>query len=60
VLIVSREFSDKHTYLAWEIRAEGGVERHELPYGHVGMLREPGAAELARCLAERIDEALDY
>jgi len=60
VLIVSREFSDKHTFLAWEIRAEGGVERHELPYGHVGMLREPGAAELARCLAERIDEALDY
>jgi thioesterase domain-containing protein len=59
VLIVSQEFEDKHTFLGWEMRAEGGVERHELPYGHVGMLREPGAATLARCLAERIDETLE-
>jgi amino acid adenylation domain-containing protein len=58
VLIVSREFEDKHTYLAWEVRAEGGVERHQLPHGHLGMLREPGAADLARCLVARIDEAL--
>jgi amino acid adenylation domain-containing protein len=60
VLIASREFSDKHTFLGWEVRAEGGVERHELPFGHIGMLREPGAAELASCLAELIDDALDY
>ncbi len=60
VLIASREFSDKHTFLGWEVRAEGGVERHELPFGHIGMLREPGAASLAHCLAELIDDALDY
>jgi len=60
VLIVSQEFEDKHTYLGWEMRAEGGVERYEIPVGHVAMLREPGAASLARCLAERIDEALPY
>jgi len=59
-LIVSQEFEDKHTFLGWEMRAEGGVERFELPFGHVGMLREPGAATLARCLSERIDEALRY
>jgi amino acid adenylation domain-containing protein len=60
VLIVSEEFQDKHTYLGWETRAEGGVERHLLPHGHVDMLREPGAGDLARCLSERIDEALAY
>jgi amino acid adenylation domain-containing protein len=60
VLIASREFADKPTFLGWEVRAAGGVERHELPFGHIGMLREPGAASLASCLAELIDDALDY
>jgi amino acid adenylation domain-containing protein len=58
VLIVSDEFEDKHTYLGWEMRAQGGVERHRLPHGHVEMLREPGAADLARCLSDRVEEAL--
>ena len=58
VLIVSDEFREKHTFLGWEVRAEGGIERHELAHGHVDMLREPGVRDLARCLRERIDEAL--
>ncbi len=58
VLIVSRQFEDKSSYLGWEERALGGVERHHIPHGHVEMLRDPGAALLARCLEERIDEAL--
>jgi amino acid adenylation domain-containing protein len=58
VLIVSSEFEDKSSYLGWQVRARGGVERHHLPCGHVEMLREPGAALLARCLEERIEEAL--
>ncbi len=58
VVIVSDEFREKHTFLCWEERAQGGVERHELDHGHVDMLREPGAGDLARCLSERIDQAL--
>jgi amino acid adenylation domain-containing protein len=58
VLIVSDEFREKHTFLGWEVRAEGGVERHELAHGHVDMLREPGARDLASCLSARIEEGL--
>jgi len=59
LLVTSPEFERKPTYPAWELRALGGVERHSLPVGHVEMLREPGAGLLARCLEERIEEALD-
>lgn len=58
VLIASEEFREKHAFLGWEERASGGVERHQLAHGHLDMLREPGVRDLARCLSERIDEAL--
>jgi len=58
VLITSTEFEDKPTYPAWKVRAEGGVDRRRLPVGHVEMLREPGAAALAACLDDCIEEAL--
>ena len=58
LLITSSEFEDKPTYAAWELRARGGVDRRRLPVGHVEMLREPGAALLARCLEQRIGEVL--
>jgi amino acid adenylation domain-containing protein len=57
-LITSPEYADKAAYIAWPERAGGGLERHVLPVGHIEMLREPGAAVLARCLEERIAEAL--
>jgi len=59
LLVTSPEFERKPTYPAWELRALGGVERRTLPVGHVEMLREPGAELLARCLEERIEEALE-
>ncbi|HVV91591.1 MAG TPA: hypothetical protein VHB53_13945, partial [Solirubrobacterales bacterium] len=58
LLVVSTEFAGKPPYSAWEARAQGGVERRELPVGHVEMLREPGVEHLARCLETYIDEAL--
>ncbi|HEX5988588.1 MAG TPA: amino acid adenylation domain-containing protein [Solirubrobacterales bacterium] len=58
VLVTSPEFADKAAYIAWPERAAGGLERHVLPVGHIAMLREPGAAVLARCIEERIAEAL--
>ncbi len=58
LLITSPEFEAKPTYAAWELRALGGVDRRPLPVGHVEMLREPGAGLLARCLEDRIAEAL--
>ena len=58
VLISSTEFDRKPTYPAWEVRARGGVDRRRLPIGHVEMLREPGAAQLAACLDECIEAAL--
>lgn len=58
VLIVSREFEDKPSYLGWRARALGGAERHGLPCGHVEMLREPGAGLLADRLESCIEEAL--
>jgi amino acid adenylation domain-containing protein len=57
-LIASREYERKPAYIAWPERALGGVEQHVLPLGHLEMLREPGAALLARCLDEHIAEAL--
>jgi thioesterase domain-containing protein len=57
VLITSTEFADKPPYLAWEVRA-AEVDRRPLPVGHVEMLREPGAALLASCLEECVEEAL--
>jgi amino acid adenylation domain-containing protein len=58
LLITSREYERKPAYIAWPERALGGIEQHVLPLGHLEMLREPGAALLARCLDERIAEAL--
>jgi amino acid adenylation domain-containing protein len=58
LLITSREYERKPAYIAWPERALGGVEQHVLPLGHLEMLREPGAALLARCLDEHIAEAL--
>jgi amino acid adenylation domain-containing protein len=58
LLIISREYERKPAYIAWPERALGGIERQVLPLGHLEMLREPGAALLARCLDERITEAL--
>jgi thioesterase domain-containing protein len=58
LLVTSPEFEAKPTYPAWELRARGGVDRRALTVGHVEMLREPGAALLARCLEERIREVL--
>jgi thioesterase domain-containing protein len=57
VLVVSTEFADKPPYLAWDVRA-AEVERRPLPLGHVEMLREPGAALLAACLEDCVEEAL--
>jgi len=59
VLVSSTEFEAKPPYLAWKVRAAGGVERRRLPLGHIEMLREPGAGLLARCLEECIAEALE-
>lgn len=58
LLVTSTEFADKPPYLAWDLRARGGVERRPLGVGHVEMLREPGVAELAACLEDAIGEAL--
>ncbi|MGN6274628.1 MAG: amino acid adenylation domain-containing protein [Solirubrobacterales bacterium] len=58
LLITSIEYEHKPAYIAWPERALGGVEQHLLPLDHLQMLREPGAAQLARCLDERIAEAL--
>ncbi|MGN6816009.1 MAG: hypothetical protein ACTHK3_07990, partial [Solirubrobacterales bacterium] len=58
ILIASREYERKPAYIAWPERALGGIEQHVLPLGHLEMLREPGAALLARCLDERVAEAL--
>jgi len=58
VLVSSEEFRDKSSYLGWQARAQGGVRRFELPHGHIEMLREPGVADLAVCLEQRIAEAL--
>jgi amino acid adenylation domain-containing protein len=60
LLVTSPEFESKPTYPAWELRALGGVDRQALPVGHVEMLREPGAALLARCLEEGIERALGW
>jgi amino acid adenylation domain-containing protein len=59
LLVVSNEFADKPPYRAWPVRARGGVDRRELPVGHVEMLREPGVALLAECLEIYIGEALE-
>jgi hypothetical protein len=56
--VTSSEFAEKPPYVAWGLRADDGVELRPLPVGHVEMLREPGAALLARCLDECIEEAL--
>ena len=58
VLIASKQYERKPAYLPWPARAEGGVERHLLPLGHVEMLREPDAALLAECLDRCIATAL--
>ena len=58
LLVTSPEFERKPTYPAWELRALGGVDRRRLPVGHVAMLRDPGAALLAKCLEAATDEAL--
>ena len=58
LLITSREYERKPAYIAWPERALGGIEQQVLPLGHLEMLREPGAALLARCLDEHIAEAL--
>ncbi|HVD87035.1 MAG TPA: AMP-binding protein, partial [Solirubrobacterales bacterium] len=57
VLVTSTEFVQKPTYLAWSERADR-VKRRDLPVGHVEMLRDPGAALLARCLEQCAAEAL--
>jgi hypothetical protein len=57
-LIVSTEFAEKPTYLAWKERATGGVERRQLAVGHIEMLRGPGAAALAEVLEDLISGAL--
>jgi hypothetical protein len=58
VLVTSEEFADKPPYVAWDVRA-AEIDRRSLPVGHVEMLREPGAALLAACLEECIEEALE-
>jgi amino acid adenylation domain-containing protein len=58
LLVTSEEFADKPPYVAWDVRA-AEVDRRLLPVGHVEMLREPGAALLAACLEECIEEALE-
>jgi thioesterase domain-containing protein len=57
LLVTSTEFADKPPYMAWPVRA-AEVDRRQLPVGHVEMLRAPGAALLARCLEDSIEEAL--
>jgi amino acid adenylation domain-containing protein len=57
-LITSNEFADKPTYRAWAERAPGRVDRRDLQIGHVEMLRDPGAAILARSIEDAIAEAL--
>ena len=59
VLVTSLEFADKPPYLAWDVRA-AEIDRRELPVGHVEMLREPGAALLAACLEDCIEETPRY
>jgi amino acid adenylation domain-containing protein len=58
LLVTSTEFESKPTYPAWELRAQGGVDRRPLPVGHVEMLRSSGAGLLAGCLEDRIERAL--
>jgi amino acid adenylation domain-containing protein len=58
LLVASREYERKAAYLAWPERARGGVRRQVLPVDHLAMMREPGAALLARCLDEQIAAAL--
>ncbi|MFL5832747.1 MAG: amino acid adenylation domain-containing protein [Solirubrobacterales bacterium] len=58
-LFTSVEFERKPVYAAWPERAQGGVERHSLPVGHLEMMREPGAAVLAGALDRCIAKALD-
>jgi amino acid adenylation domain-containing protein len=57
VLVTSAEHGDKLEYAGWAERA-AELDRRPLPLGHVEMLREPGAALLARCLEDCIAEAL--
>ena len=57
-LFTSTEFADKPPYAAWALRAGDGVDLRPLPLGHVEMLREPGAALLARGLEECVASAL--
>lgn len=57
-LFTSTEFADKPPYAAWALRAADGVDLRPLPLGHVEMLREPGAALLARRLEECVAAAL--
>ncbi len=58
LLVVSAEFADKPSYMAWGARAGEGIERRQLSVGHVEMLREPGVEQLADCLERYIGEAL--
>jgi len=58
VLVTSTELEDRPAYLAWPERALGGVERQALPLGHIEMMREPGAAQLAECLERCIVASL--
>jgi hypothetical protein len=58
VLVTSTEFAAKPPYLAWGLRAAEGIDRRPLPLGHIEMLREPGAALLASCLEECVEDAL--
>ena len=54
----SIEYERKTVFEVWSERAEGGVERHPLPLGHLEMMREPGAAVLAEALDRCIARAL--
>jgi amino acid adenylation domain-containing protein len=56
VLVCSSEFERKPAYLAWPERAE--ITRLQLPLGHVEMLRDPGAKQLAARLDECIAAVL--
>jgi hypothetical protein len=57
-LITSDEFADRPTFVAWEERAIGGVERREVAFDHLEMLRGAGAAALAETVEELISSAL--
>ena len=59
VLVTSTEFAEKPAYAAWELRAEGGVDRRPLPVGHVEMLRGNGAKLLAACLEDCVEGVLE-